>query len=290
MIETIDSPYIHGANSENFEALVLENSNLGPVLVNFWSKKAGPCLRQYPILDKLIWNYTGRLMLVNINTETEFIVTKEYGITSVPTLKLFRNASVVETMHGYQSEQVLKKLLARYITRDSDHTIAKAVQLYSDAHSEHAYELLAEAITQDPENPRLPLAMCKMLNHEKRYEDAMKILQSLPEDIGKDPEIVQFSDLLWFYSAMDTEQDVQRFISRVEQDKNDLHARKQIVIHSVFHQNHKQALEELVCIMNEDKEFNNNYAQIAMLKLFNVIGKDNPLVSQFRSNLKRYTH
>ena len=83
MIETVNSPYIHTATSDNFKALVLDNSDKGPVLVNFWSRKAGPCLRLYPILDKLVHYYKGRLLLVNIDIESEFVVTKEYGIASV---------------------------------------------------------------------------------------------------------------------------------------------------------------------------------------------------------------
>ena len=69
MVDSIESPYIHAANAENFQPLVIENSKRGPVLVNFWSKKAGPCLRQYPLLDKLVHDYKGRLLLINIDTE-----------------------------------------------------------------------------------------------------------------------------------------------------------------------------------------------------------------------------
>ena len=54
MVDSINSPYIHAANADNFQPLVIENSQRGPVLVNFWSKKAGPSLRQYPLLDKLV--------------------------------------------------------------------------------------------------------------------------------------------------------------------------------------------------------------------------------------------
>ena len=106
MIESIDSPYIHAANSDNFKSMVLDNSRKGPVLVNFWSRKAGPCLRLYPVLDKLVHQLKGRFLLVNIDVDNEFVVTREYGIKSVPTLKLFRNGVVVESKHGYQSESV----------------------------------------------------------------------------------------------------------------------------------------------------------------------------------------
>ena len=39
-------------NSDVFEALEFENSKLGPVLVDFWSRKAGPSIRLCPVLDK----------------------------------------------------------------------------------------------------------------------------------------------------------------------------------------------------------------------------------------------
>ena len=70
MIDSVNSPYIHAATADNFNSLVLENSRKGPVLVNFWSQSAGPCLRQYPLLDKIIHHYDGRVLLINIDTET----------------------------------------------------------------------------------------------------------------------------------------------------------------------------------------------------------------------------
>lgn len=69
------------------------------MLVNFWSRKAGPCLRQYPILDKLIHDYAGRVPLINIDADEEISVAKDYGISSVPTLKLFRHIKLLGREH-----------------------------------------------------------------------------------------------------------------------------------------------------------------------------------------------
>ena len=56
----------------------------------------------------------------------------EYAVIGVPTLKLFRNEQVVETLHRYQSEQDLKKVLDLYVTIDSDLILGKAIQLYGE--------------------------------------------------------------------------------------------------------------------------------------------------------------
>ncbi len=171
MIDTIDSPYIHAANADNFQALVLDNSSKGPVLVNFWSKKAGPCLRQYPILDKLIHQFDGRMLLINVDTEIEYKVSKQYSVTSVPTLKLFKEGQVIETLHGYQSETDLNRVLSQYIARDSDQALADAIAVYTQGDHNKAYQMITDAIVADSENSQLPISLCKLLKHEQRYAE-----------------------------------------------------------------------------------------------------------------------
>jgi putative thioredoxin len=290
MIETLESPYIHAATAENFKSLVLENSNLGPVLVNFWSRKAGPCLRLYPILDKMVHHYAGRVLLVNIDTEGDLVTPREYGISSVPTLKLFRNGQVVETWHGYQSEEDLAKVLDIYVARDSDQILAQAIHLYTEGNLAEAYEMIAEAIVSDPINPRLPLAMCKLLKHEERYEEALKLIETLPDDVRNNREIDQLHDLLNFYLDIDPATDLDTMITQVKSSPDDIEARQLLTANYVLHQRYEDALNELVAIMDTDPGYNDNYAQKAMLKIFNILGNEHALIAKFRSNLKRYTH
>jgi len=290
MLDSLDSPYIHAANSENFKALVLDNSGLGPVLVNFWSKNAGPCLRQYPILDKIIHDYAGRLLLINIDTQTEFIFTKEYGIASVPTLKLFRNGEVIETLHGYQSEHDLVKMLDQYVARDSDQLLARAIHQYSQGNQEKAYEMIADAIVEDPKNPRLPLAMCKLLRHEQRYSEAVKLISSLPEDIRDNNEIKMFYEIIRFHAEREDQTTSEQLIELVNTNNIDLDLKRQLFIQYVIEGNFDAALLQLVEIMESDQGFDNNYAQSAMLRVFNLLGDKHPLISKFRPNLSRYTH
>lgn len=290
MIETIESPHIHTANSENFNSLVLDNSRKGPVLVNFWSRKAGPCLRQYPVLDKLVYDFGGRLLLINIDIDNEFIVTKEYGIKSVPTLKLFRENSVVETMHGYQSENDLTKVLENYVVRDSDTTLAQAIQVYTKGEQQAAYKMITDAIVSDPGNPRLPLAMCKLLKYEQRYDEALKLVETLPKDIRSNSDVIQFYNLLSFYVEAGLGSGMESLIARIEATPDDLEARQQLVAKFVIQASYEEALLQLVKIMDIDQSYNSNYAQQAMLKLFSLLGKGNPLVKKHRSNLRRYTH
>jgi len=292
MIESVNSPYIHAATADSFKTLVLDNSYKGPVLVNFWSRKAGPSLRLYPVLDKLVHHYQGRLLLVNIDVDNEFIVTKEYGIASVPTLKLFRHGQVVETLHGYQSENDLMRVFDQYVVRDSDLTLSKALQYYNQGKQAQAYEMITDAIVADPVNPRLPLAMCKLLRHEQRHNEALKLIEASPDWVRNNKEVAQFYAMLNFYADEDVEatRDINGLIARAERTPKDTDAKRQIATYYVLYQQYEPALRELVKIIDSDQHYADNYAQKAMLRIFTILGTDHPLVSKYRPYLKRYTH
>ena len=108
------SPYIVDGNHGNFEDAVLNNSRKGPVLVNYWTDRAGPCLRLWPVLEKLATDYAGRFLLVNINTDEDGALAREYGVTSVPTVKLFLQGRVVDQIHGAESEREFRRMIDRH--------------------------------------------------------------------------------------------------------------------------------------------------------------------------------
>ncbi|NOZ36638.1 MAG: tetratricopeptide repeat protein, partial [Gammaproteobacteria bacterium] len=271
MIEdTLDSPHIHCASSDNFASLVLENSRTGPVLVNFWSEKAGPCLRQYPILDKLVYHYSGRLLLINIDADTEVKITKEYGIASVPTLKLFRHGQIVETLHGYQSETDLQHMLDRHVARESDQLLTTAIKYYAQGEHAQAYAMISEAIVNDPFNPRLPLALCKLLKHEQRYQEAIRLISTLPENIAAHRDIIELQHQLEFLAIAAAGSSPEKNTAILEKQAVEsgdyLELKKQLSAHYVVQQNYQQALATLVAIMEMDQNFDDQYARKAMLK------------------------
>lgn len=290
MVDSIDSPYIHAANVENFQSLVIENSNRGPVLVNFWSKKAGPCLRQYPLLDKLVHDYNGRLLLINIDADSELKITREVGITSVPTLKLYRNSEIVESRHGYQSEQDLVELVDQYITRDSDQIIPLAIQEFVNGNQNKAYDMLTQEILKDPDNSRLPLAIGKLLKHERRFQEVITLFASLPENIIKNSDITRFKQELNFFVIANEITDLDALLAQSDNVDDDLAAMQQRAAFFIANQDYEKGFKQLQNIMDKDKYFDDDFARRSMLTLIGWLDVEHPLVKQYKPALRRYTH
>ena len=93
-------------NDNNFEAEVLKAE--GTVLVDFWAPWCGPCRMQTPILEKLAQSGEVNAKITKLNTDEASGVAQKMGISSIPTLIIFKDGQEVERMVGVQPEDVLK--------------------------------------------------------------------------------------------------------------------------------------------------------------------------------------
>ncbi|MCP4993964.1 MAG: tetratricopeptide repeat protein [Gammaproteobacteria bacterium] len=286
----LSSPHVYDGSSENFQALVLDNSTMGPVLVNFWTVKAGPCLRQYPLLDKLVREYEGRFLLVNLNTDEQHAIAREYSVTSVPTLKLFRERQVGETRHGYQTENDLLSLLNRYMVRDSDLQLKQALEYYAQGATDRAFFLLAQTAMDDPSNLRLPEVMAKLLIREDRAEEAYKLLSILPEPARQQTEIAALLARLAFLRLVKESPPPEALEATLTTDPENLPARYQIAIHRILGKDVEGGLAGLLEIMRLDRGFGEDAGYHGLLSAFRMLKDEDELVTRYRALMQELLH
>ncbi|OOB78357.1 MAG: thioredoxin [Epulopiscium sp. Nuni2H_MBin003] len=85
-------------NEENFTAEALEADV--PVLVDFYADWCGPCKMISPIIDELAQEYEGRVKIGKVDTDANRKLAATYKIMSIPTLLIFKNGEVVDTIMG----------------------------------------------------------------------------------------------------------------------------------------------------------------------------------------------
>ncbi|MDX2187593.1 MAG: thioredoxin [Opitutaceae bacterium] len=82
-----------------------------PVLVDFWAPWCGPCKAIAPILEELATELDGRVKIAKVNVDEADGIAGQYGIRAIPTMLLFKNGQVVETIVGLKPKAAIKELL-----------------------------------------------------------------------------------------------------------------------------------------------------------------------------------
>jgi thioredoxin 1 len=94
---------------DNFQQEVLSHDV--PVLVDFWAPRCGPCRRLTPILDELAAEAGDRYRIGKVDADDEPDLAAQYRISALPTLLLFRQGTVVQSLVGYHDKATLLKTL-----------------------------------------------------------------------------------------------------------------------------------------------------------------------------------
>jgi len=101
-------------NDANFQLEVIEMSKTKPVLVDFFAVWCGPCKMQGPIIDEVSDLMGDKASVGKLNTDEAQAVAIKYDVMSIPTLMIFKDGEVKETMVGVQPKDDLLEIVKKY--------------------------------------------------------------------------------------------------------------------------------------------------------------------------------
>ena len=93
--------------TETFDSTVAE----GVSVVDFWAPWCGPCRMIAPVIEELAETLDGQAKVCKVNTDEQQELGQKMGIRSIPTVLIFKNGEVVDTLIGANSaEGFMKKI------------------------------------------------------------------------------------------------------------------------------------------------------------------------------------
>ncbi len=93
-------------SDQTFENEVMKSKL--PVLLDLWAPWCGPCRMVAPVIDGLAGKYDGRIKFCRLNVDENPQTAAKYRIMSIPTLMLFKDGQVADTVIGAVPERTLQ--------------------------------------------------------------------------------------------------------------------------------------------------------------------------------------
>lgn len=110
-----DSPYIIDIDGEQFQQEVIEASRKQPVLVDFWADWCSPCLMIAPVLQKVIPEYEGQVLLAKIDADENMKLAGHYKLRGFPTIIMFVDGEEVARFGGAKSAPEVRKFIDEHL-------------------------------------------------------------------------------------------------------------------------------------------------------------------------------
>lgn len=100
---------LHEFTDSNFDAEVVKSDK--PVLVDFWAEWCGPCKVIGPVVAEIAGDYDGKVKVGKVDVDKNNQISMQYRITSIPSLLIFKDGDVVDSIVGSVPKQEITKRL-----------------------------------------------------------------------------------------------------------------------------------------------------------------------------------
>jgi putative thioredoxin len=270
------SDFIIDVSESDFEYEVLAFSQQTPVVVDFWAEWCDPCRILGPMLERLAVEANGDFRLAKVDVDQNPNLALRYAVRSIPAVKAFRDGKMIAEFIGVQPEPRLREFLRSVSPSQSDLSIEKGASLLGMDNAQQAEAAFRQALKMTPGNSAALLGLAKSLLMQGESKESNAILNYFPASRE--------------FNTAEQIQPLARELERLESGKSfanedPLDAAFINALRLVKRGNLEAAMDGLLDILRENKRYQEGVARDVMVALLELLGDENPVTRQYRSEL-----
>jgi putative thioredoxin len=281
-----------------FKRDVVEPSMTQLVILDFWAEWCGPCKALTPVLEKVAADYADRgVILKKINVDENQLIATQFRVQSIPTVYALFQGQLVADLTPARTErqltqyldQILKQLPvqgeAQALEAEIEPLIAMGEQVLGEGDSQRAVGIFTQLQEMAPEDPAVISGLARALVGTGEVDAAVALIEALPEAARKDAAIARAESAIALARDAQPVDDLSALQHKVAADPEDLDARYELAGGLMAAGDRDGAADQLLAIIQADKDWNEGAARSRLLKLMEVVGLEDPWTSTTRRRL-----
>lgn len=283
------------SDTATFVTDVIEASAEAPVIVDFWATWCGPCKQLTPALEAAVTEARGAVRLVKIDIDKNPDLAQQLRIQSVPTVYAFRNGQPVDAFQGALPPSQIKAWIDKLIQAHGGQAAApspldEALEAADNAAAAGdfgtASAIYSQVLGHEPGNVRAIAGLAKSYLNAGDAANARATVEAAPQEVRDDPAITAIVAALDLAEeGAEAAANLGDLQAAVTAKPTDHQARFDLAMAYFGANQPEQAIDELLELIRRDRAWNDDAARAQLLKIFDALGADHPLVGPARRRL-----
>lgn len=158
----------------SFQTDVIEKSMEVPVVVDLWAEWCGPCKTLGPILETVIAETNGQVILAKVDVDANPATSQAFQVQGIPAVYALKNGQVVDGFVGAQGEPAVREFIGRLLPSEQDLEIERLLEIGDEAS-------LIKVLEFVPDHHAAVPALAELLAGNGETELALELLKRVPE-------------------------------------------------------------------------------------------------------------